>query len=143
MSIARFSVRSVVCENFTTSALVRIRTNIDAFSWCASSHTGVRKKNCGSYKIVISRITNPANSPLTKIPKRMSTPPALASPQWVVGGGHIARPSKKNVLFTREKLRAGLHDPKGLLDLVGFSTNALERTKKIEQLKSSGLLVKP
>ena len=53
-----------------------------------------------------------------------------------------ARSIKKNVLRTREKLRAGLHDPKGLLDLIGSSTNALERTKKLELLKSSGLLSK-
>ena len=38
------------------------------------------------------------------------------------------------------KLRAGTNDPKGLLNLVGSSTNALERTKKIELLKTSGFL---
>ena len=47
---------------------------------------------------------------------------------------------KKRVHVTREKLRSGLHDPKGLLNLVGLSTHALEKTKKLELLKSSGLL---
>ena len=42
--------------------------------------------------------------------------------------------------MTREKLRAGLHDPRGLLKMVGSSTNALERAKKMEILKSSGLM---
>ena len=50
-------------------------------------------------------------------------------------------PSKKNLLLTREKLRAGLVDPKGLLNLVDSSTNALEHTKKLELLKTSGMLV--
>ena len=54
----------------------------------------------------------------------------------------MASPSKKNILLGREKLRAGLHDPKELMDLVGYSTNALERTMKLELLKSSVLLVK-
>ena len=66
----------------------------------------------------------------------------MASLQRVVSEGQVASPSKNNILLTREKLRAGLHDPKRLLDLVGSSTNALERTKKLELLKSSGLLVK-
>ena len=42
--------------------------------------------------------------------------------------------------MTREKLRAGLHDARGLLDLAGPSTHALERTKKLELLKSAGFL---
>ena len=42
------------------------------------------------------------------------------------------------MLLTREKLRSGLHDPKGLLDLAGPSTNALDRTKKLELLKGAG-----
>ena len=36
----------------------------------------------------------------------------------------------------------GLHDPKGLLDLVGYTTNALERTKRLELLKTSGFMNK-
>ena len=47
---------------------------------------------------------------------------------------------KKSVLLTREKLRRGLNDPKGLLDLIGPTTNALERAKRLELLKTSGLL---
>ena len=88
----------------------------------------------------VSSITRP--DVFSRIPKRRSTIPALASLQRAVSEGQVATPSKKNILLTREKLRAGLHDPKGLLDLVGSSTNALERTKKLELLKSSGLLVK-
>ena len=88
----------------------------------------------------VSSMTRP--DVFSRIPKRRSTIPALASLQRVVSEGQVASPSKKNILLTREKLRAGLHDPKGLLDLVGSSTNALERTKKLELLKSSGLLVK-
>ena len=47
---------------------------------------------------------------------------------------------KKRILVTREKLGAGLHYPKALLILVGPSTNALERTKKMEFVKSSCML---
>ena len=50
----------------------------------------------------------------------------------------MAGSAKKSVLVTREKLRAGFDDPKGLLDLVGPSTNALDRTNKLELLKSAG-----
>ena len=32
-----------------------------------------------------------------------------------------------------------MNDPKGLLDLVGPSTNALERTKRMELLKNAGI----
>ena len=73
------------------------------------------------------------------IPKR-SKIPALASLSMLSSIADAEGAQKKRVLVTREKLRAGLHDPKGLLNLVGPSTNALERTKKLELLKSSGLL---
>ena len=43
--------------------------------------------------------------------------------------------------MTREKLRAAQHDPKGLLDLVDTSTNALEHAKKLELLKSKGYIL--
>ena len=79
---------------------------------------------------------------MTLIPKRQCTIPALASILRVPGGGGDGTAVRRNVLLTREKLRAGLHDPKGLLDLEGPSTNAIERTKRLELLKSSGLLVK-
>ena len=74
-----------------------------------------------------------------RIPKK-SKVPALASLASVGGFNSDGSPSKR-VLVTREKLRAGLHDHRGLLDLSGSSTNALERTKKLELLKSSGLLL--
>ena len=41
--------------------------------------------------------------------------------------------------MTREKLRAGLHDPRGLLNITGSSTNAIERMKRLELLKSAGV----
>ena len=44
----------------------------------------------------------------------------------------------KKWLLTRQKLRSGLHDPRGLLDLAGPTTNALDRTKKLELLKGKG-----
>ena len=77
---------------------------------------------------------------LSPIPKKKSRVPALASLQHSPGGVNADGTVKKNVLITREKLRAGLQDPKGLLDLVESSTNALEHTKKLELLKTSGLL---
>ena len=49
----------------------------------------------------------------------------------------------KNVLQTRQRLRSGLNDPKGLLNLVGSSSNALESTKRLELLKSAGHLFCP
>ena len=73
------------------------------------------------------------------IPKK-SRIPALASLSQLSTIAATEGTQKKRVLVTREKLKAGLHDPKGLLNLVGPSTNALERTKKLELLKSSGLL---
>ena len=82
----------------------------------------------------VSQITKVA-----PIPKR-SKIPALASLSMLSSIADAEGAQKKRVLVTREKLRAGLHDPKGLLNLVGPSTNALERTKKLELLKSSGLL---
>ena len=75
---------------------------------------------------------------LQRIPKKKrSSIPALASLRETPASGE---PEKKSVLLTREKLRQGLNDPKGLLDLIGPSTNALERTKRLELLKNSGLL---
>ena len=75
---------------------------------------------------------------VTRIPKKRSTIPALATLQQFSGDNA----TKKSVLVTRAKIRAGQHDPKGLLDLMVTTTNALERTKKLELLKSSGLLNK-
>ena len=71
------------------------------------------------------------------IPKK-SRLPALASlvrMQDLVDSGSL---SKKQALMTRERLRAGLHGPRGLLKMVGSSTNALERAKKLELMKNAG-----
>ena len=75
---------------------------------------------------------------VVRIPKK-SKITALASLSRVFGLCNDASP-KKRVLVSREKLRAGLHDPRGLLDLEGSSTSALERTKKLELLKNTGCL---
>ena len=77
---------------------------------------------------------------VSTIPKKKSRVPALVNLQRASGAINSDGTVKKNVLITREKLRAGLHDPKGLLDLLQSSTNALEHTKKLELLKTSGLL---
>ena len=70
--------------------------------------------------------------------KKRSQVPALASIEDLLGSDSGSGAVKKRTLLTREKLRAGMHDPKGLLNLVGHSTNALDRTKKLELLKSAG-----
>ena len=81
------------------------------------------------------------DSSFSAIPKKTLVP-ALASLHQFSSGEGAEVAVKKNVLVTREKLRAGLNDPKGLLDLTQSSTNALEHTKKLELLKTSGLLFK-
>ena len=74
---------------------------------------------------------------IARIPKKKNTIPALAA-VGIVDSACSTTLSPKKTLRTRERLRAGLHDPRGLLNLVGSSTNALERTKKLELLKSAG-----
>ena len=74
--------------------------------------------------------------------KARSTISALASFRLLPGDKEEGRTVKKSVLVTREKLRAGVDDPKGLLNLVDSSTNALEQAKKLELLKNAGLLQK-
>ena len=87
-------------------------------------------------KRVSSAISQP--SVLSRISKKSrSSIPALAS---LTPAPSSEVPVKKSVLLTREKLRRGLNDPKGLLDLIGPTTNALERAKRLELLKTSGLL---
>ena len=76
---------------------------------------------------------------LDKIPMK-SKIPALTALSRIAVPGDDGNTPKKNVIMTREKLRAGINDPRGLLNLVGTSTNALERTKKLELLKTSGFL---
>ena len=51
--------------------------------------------------------------------------------------------SKKKVFDKLEKLRPGLHNPKRLLNLVDYSSNAIERTKRLELLKSAGHVFNP
>ena len=58
--------------------------------------------------------------------------------QLVTAKGSPDIATKKKVLMTRLRLRRSMHDPRGLLDLTSSSTNALERTKKLELLKSAG-----
>ena len=73
---------------------------------------------------------------LDPIPKKAKRP-ALVSIEEV-SGNLFGETPKKKLLMTRERLRAGFHNPKGLLNLVDSSTNALERTKQLELLKSAG-----
>ena len=77
---------------------------------------------------------------LERIPKKPRRP-TLASVQQVVDEDIAGASSLKRTLFTREKLRAGEHDPKGLLDLISTSTSALEHTKKLELLKAAGYIL--
>ena len=46
---------------------------------------------------------------------------------------------KKKILLTREKLRAGMHDERALLNLTTTTGSSLERSKKLELLKSAGV----
>ena len=66
---------------------------------------------------------------LSRIPKKKIRSFPVTELQPFTADNGSAAPVKKNVLLTREKLRAGLTDPKGLLNLVDSSTNALEHTK--------------
>ena len=70
--------------------------------------------------------------------KKKSSIPTLASLSSLSDMSEGSGQAKKRTLLTREKLRTGLHDPRGLLDLVGASTNALDRTKRLELQKSAG-----
>ena len=76
---------------------------------------------------------------ISSSPVQGSSPPlaSFARMQELVDHGCV---SKRQALLTREKLRAGMHDPRGLLKMVGSSTNALERAKKMEILKSAGFM---
>ena len=83
----------------------------------------------------ISLVEDLVSSPSQK----QSRIPVLASFGELAGIFGSDKAAKKRVLMTREKLRAATHDPKGLLSLVDSSTNALERTKRLELLKSAGV----
>ena len=90
-----------------------------------------------SQKRGVSQVVNdPALSVIPK--KKRSKVPALASMEDLFDSDSVSGAVKKRTLLTRERLRAGMHDPKGLLNLVGHSTNALDRTKKLELLKNAG-----
>ena len=78
--------------------------------------------------------------PLEKISKKPKRP-TFASVQQIIDGDGIGGSSQKRALMTRERLRAGEHDPRGLLDLVSTSTNALEHTKRLELLKATGYIL--
>ena len=73
----------------------------------------------------------------TAAPAKRSRIPALAAIDKVAEA--LAGASSKRALVTREKLRAGMHDPRGLLNLVASSTNALEKTRRLEMLKTAGI----
>ena len=77
---------------------------------------------------------------LERIPKK-SRRPTLASVQQVIDEDGFGSSSQKHALMTRERLRAGEHDPRGLLDLVSTSTSALEHTKRLELLKAAGFIL--
>ena len=72
-----------------------------------------------------------------KIP-RLSKIPALAALHRIPGGTRKDGAPNKRALFTREMLRAAQLDPRALLELECKSSNALERTKKLELLKCAG-----
>ena len=77
---------------------------------------------------------------LERIPKKPRRP-TLASVQQVIDEDGFGSSSQKCALMTRERLRAGEHDPRGLLDLVSTSTSALEHTKRLELLKAAGFIL--
>ena len=72
-------------------------------------------------------------------PLKKSKVPALASISQVSAVDDLQNTPKKKVLMTRETLRSGLHDPRGLLSIAGSSTNALEHMKRLELLKSAAV----
>ena len=82
-----------------------------------------------------------AISSLSSIPKKPRIP-EIATVDEVFADGSEEVSTRKKVLLTRERLRAGLHSPKGLLDLIGSSTNALDQTKRLELLKAEGMSFK-
>ena len=80
-------------------------------------------------------------SELKPAPKKPRVPD-LATAEELFDEGNDDISTRKKVLLTREKLRASLHNPKGLLDLVGSSTSALDHTKRLEMLKGAGMSLK-
>ena len=78
--------------------------------------------------------------PIHRKPKKAKFP-TLTSVAHITENEGIGGSSTGRALMTREKLRAAQHDPKGLIDLVDTSTNALEHAKKLELLKSKGYIL--
>ena len=83
-----------------------------------SSGQGLSQK-AGDTKRPISVVAQVQINPLKR-----SKVPALASVAQVSAVDDLQNTPKKKVLMTREKLRSGLHDPRGLLSIAGSSTNA-------------------
>ena len=100
---------------------------------------GVSIKGAGNpLKRGISTVVEQAEE-LAVIPKMsISKIQAWTSLSRVPGSSNMSGSAKKSVWVTREKLRAVFDEPKGLLNLVGPSTSAPDRTKKLELLKSAG-----
>ena len=70
--------------------------------------------------------------------KKKSSVPALNALTTLEDEKEANSSGGKKALLTRQRLRAGLYDPKGLLNLAGPSTNALDRAAKLELLKGAG-----
>ena len=107
----------------------------DGMAAVAPAHRELGTGLASSKKRGVSAVADDAG--LSRIPRKKYTVPALAS-VGIVSEASSTGLSTKKALMTRERLRAGLHDPRGLLNLVGSSTDALERTKKLELKKSAG-----
>ena len=107
----------------------------DGMAVVAPAHHELDPGLASSKKRGVSAVADEAG--MSRIPRKKYTIPALAS-VGIVSEASSTGLSTKKALMTRERLRAGLHDPRGLLNLVGSSTDALERTKKWELMKSAG-----
>ena len=90
----------------------------------------------GSRKRGTSELLGDAD-PTTMPAKKRSQIPALNVLSSLAVTDDTESTGKKRLL-TRERLRSGLHHPKGLLDLAGPSTSALDRTKNLELLNGEG-----
>ena len=89
-------------------------------------------------ELIRKRAASEVDDFLQYIPKK-SKIRALAALHLVPKGVADGQAVKKNVLVTRQKLKASQLDQKRLLNLISVFTNALERAKQLEMLKTSGL----
>ena len=104
---------------------------------CEDGIQGVGESRIPRHKRNVADVIPDAE--LTVIPKKKrSSIPALNALSTLGEEKEANGSGGKKALLTRQKLRAGLHDPKGLLDLAGPSTNALDRAAKLELLKGAG-----